>query len=703
MSLRAVAPPSACAAIALLLLPASLPAQRPAPVPITHEALFLMRRVGAPRVSPDGRWAVMSVTEPSYTDGDQVSDLWIVPTDGSAAPRRLTATKAGESGVAWSPDGTRLAFSARREGDEVGQLYVLDVTRPGEAQRVTTLSTGARSPIWRPDGQALLFTSDVYPGATTDSANRAAAAERKARKYNARVFDGFPIRDWDRWLDDPRRATLMVQELASGAVARDLLSGTQLARQPGFGGQTGSGSENFAATWTPDGTGVVFVATTNRNQAAFAEVIQSLWLVDVAGGEPRRLTDGSTDFGSPAFRPDGRALYAEMTPSTRHTYNRPRLVSWSWPDAGAPKVLTEGWDRSAGSVAFSSDSRWVYLTAEDAGLERLYRMPADGGPVTELGALDGGVITGLDAARGAPVLVGSWGSAVRPAEAYRFDVETGARSALTRFNDERVAGIDWRPPRHFTFTSKRGRPIHSMLVLPPAFDSTRSYPMLVLVHGGPHTMWRDEITYRWNYHLLGAPGYVVLLTNYTGSTGFGEAFAQRIQFDPLKTPADEVNEAADEAIRRFRFIDGSRLVAGGASYGGHLVNWLAVTTTRYRALVSHAGLWDLETQWATSDVIYDRERNVGGPPWENAPLWREQSPMRRAANLKTPVLVSVGERDYRVPLNNTLEFWAALQRMQVPSRLIVWPTENHWILNAENSRFFYREVHAWLARWLGAP
>ncbi len=687
--------------VALLLAPAALRAQQPARHTITHEDLFLMKRVGAPAVSPDGRWAVVSVSEPSYAEGESSSDLWIVPTDGSAPPRRLTGTRGGESGAAWSPDGRRLAFSARRDGDDATQIYMLDVAQGGEAQRVTSLSTGARSPRWRPDGQALLFTSDVYPGAVGDSANRAAAAERRARRYNARVFDGFPIRNWDRWLDDPRRPSLFVQDLAPGAVARDLLTGTALARMPGFGGQLGNGSENIGAVWTPDGQGVVFVATTNRHEAAFAEVVQSLWLVSAGGGEPRRLTDGRSDFGSPMFRPDGRALYAEMTPGSAFTYNRPRLVMWAWPEPAAqPQVLTERWDKVPGSVVCSHDSRWVYLTAEDAGLERLYRMPAGGGDVREVGTLDAGVITGLDFAGQAPVLVGSWGSAVSPAETYRFDPATGARTALTRFNADRVARLNWQPVRHVWFTSSRGRRIHNIVVLPPDFDSTRRYPLFVLIHGGPHNMWRDDITYRWNYHLLGAPGYVMLLTNYTGSTGFGELFARNIQFDPLETPANEINEAADEIIRRFPFVDGSRQVAGGASYGGHLANWLAVTTTRYRALISHAGLWDLESQYATSDVVYGRERNVGGPPWEDLPLWREQSPMRRAEHLRTPMLVSVGERDFRVPLNNAIELWTALQRMRVPSRFIVWPTENHWILNGENSRFFYREVHAWVARWL---
>jgi dipeptidyl aminopeptidase/acylaminoacyl peptidase len=210
----------------------------------------------------------------------------------------------------------------------------------------------------------------------------------------------------------------------------------------------------------------------------------------------------------------------------------------------------------------------------------------------------------------------------------------------------------------------------------------------------------DQFVIRWNYHLLASPGYAVLLTNYTGSTGFGEQFSQAIQGDPLETPGQEILQAVDEALAKFPFIDRTRMAAGGASYGGHLTNWLAVSTTRFKALVSHAGLFDQVSQWTTSDVTWSREVGMGGPVWDKLPLWQTQNPIMKSANLKTPILVSVGERDFRVPMNNALQFWSILQRQKVPSRLIVFPDENHWVLKGENSRFFYGEVHAWLAKWL---
>jgi dipeptidyl aminopeptidase/acylaminoacyl peptidase len=670
---------------------------------ITHEDVWLMKRVGGPVPSPDGRWVVFAVTEPAYNDSSKVEDLWLVPADGSSPPRRLTTAPGRESEPAWSPDGGRIAFAAKRAGDDVGQVYVLELAG-GEARRVTELSGGATAPRWRPDGGALLVNTLVQRGAGDEASNARLAKERKARKYAARVYEGGgPIRYWDRWLDDAR-PQLAVVDPAAAMPPRLLLAGTNLAADSGFGGRFADEKEVLDAAWTPNGSAVVFAATTRRHRAATEIVRSDLFVVPAAGAEPRALTSGPDSYGSPAFSPDGRTLAAIVNLKGPKLYTHDRIVAWPWPDARTRTVVTAGFDRAVSSWAFTPAGDSLYFTAEDAGHERLYRVAAGGGAVRPAHELDRGVYTSLAIPRAAPAtaLVARWGSAVRPAEIYRLDA-AGRRTALTDFNGARAGAIDWQPARPFGFTSRRGRSIHNLVVLPPGFDSTRRYPLYVMMHGGPHSMWRDEFFLRWNYHLLAAPGYVVLLTNYSGSTGFSEAFAQAIEGDPFATAADEINQAADEAVRRFPFIDRDRQCAGGASYGGHLANWLQATTTRYRCLINHAGLMDAESQWATSDINYPREVSYGGPPWDGARLWREQNPVRRARHFRTPMLVTVGEKDYRVPLNNTLETWTVLQRRQIPSRLLVFPDENHWILKGENSRFFYAEVHAWLAKYLSVP
>ena len=674
-------------------------------VPLTHETMWMLKRVGAPVPSPDGRWVIFSLVEPAYDEKDQVSDLWIVPADGSAKARRLTFTKGAENGVAWSHDSRQIVFSAKREGDEVNQLYVLSVANGGEAVRVTSLSTGARSPQWRPDGKTLLFVSTVYPGAADDEANKKIAAERKGQKYRVRAYDKFPIRNWDRWLDD-MQAHLFVQDVQAGAKAKDLLAGTKLVNERGFAGRVSDSGEELDAVWTPEGDAIVFVATTNRNTAAYANTNTSLFKVSANGGEPARLTTSSDSFTRPTFRPDGKALYAIFNHQTNDkVYNLDRLAKLSWPNVAQPVILTTNFDRSVSNFALTPDSKSIYLTAEEAGNEKLFTLAADGGEVRLAMDMTRGVYTNLKipAKASSTIPVVNWESATNPPEVFRLDLNSKTQQPLTSFNAEQLAKIDWQPLRHFWFTSKAGKRIHNMIALPANFDEHKKYPLLVVIHGGPHNMWRDNWGLRWNYFMLTRPGYVVLLTNYTGSTGFGEAFAQSIQGDPLKGPGNEVNEAADEAIRLYSFIDGSRQAAAGASYGGHLANWLQATTTRYKALISHAGLINLESQWGTSDTIYSREVNNGGPVWEQGPVWREQNPIRFAANFRTPILLSVGENDFRVPLNQTLENWSVLQRLRVPSRLLVWPDENHWILKGENSRYWYQEVYAWLKKYLDEP
>lgn len=657
----------------------------------THEDLWLMKRVGGPVPGPDGKWVVFSVTDPNYDEKEQRTDLWIVPSDGRAKPRQLTFSLAGEGGIAWSPDGRKIAFSAKREGDEVGQVYILNIAEGGEAIRFTTFSTGARAPQWRPDGRAIMFASSVYPGAATDSANKKIADERKARKYKARVYEDFPIRSWDRWLDDTR-PHIFLQHIDS-TKAIDILAGTQLASEAGF-----NAPDNLDATWTPDGSGIVFVATTKGNTAAYTNVKMHLYHIPAAGGEPRQLTPDHGSYSGPSFSPDGKSLYCYFSPDNEWVYNNNRLARLSWPGPGQPTILTEKFDRSVGSYAITADSKTIYLLAEEAGHEKLFTLPASGGDVKPAFAMNAGVYTGLaiPPKASSPMLFSRWESATTPGEVVAIDVNAGRHRFLTSFNTEKAKTLSLPPLRHFWFTDKSGNRIHSMLVVPPGFDERKTYPLVTMIHGGPHNMWRDYFFLRWNYHLLATPGYILLLTDYRGSTGYGDKFAQAIQGDPFVGPAADLHAGIDEAIRLFSFIDTTRMAAMGASYGGHMVNWLQGTTTRFKCFVSHAGLINLESQWGTSDVIYHREVNNGGPVWEQGEVWRTQNPARNAANFKTPVLVTVGENDFRVPLNQSLEYWSYLQRLQVPSKLIVFPDENHWIMKGENSRYFYRELHAWL-------
>ncbi|HSP13141.1 MAG TPA: S9 family peptidase [Thermoanaerobaculia bacterium] len=661
--------------------------------PVTHETLWLMKRVGTPAISPDGRWVAFSVTDPSYDPKEQSSDLWLAPADGSAKPRKITSSKATEGDLTWSPDSRRIAFTTKREGDEASQLYLLDIAGGGEAQRITSQPAAVSSPKFSDDGHNILFVSSVK------------RSDEKDRKANVRVYESYPIRNWDRWIEPDKQVHLFVQPLAEGSKATDVLAGTKLIAVPGFAGTSaGLGGETIHAEWSPDGQWIVFGVSTDRNTAAYAETGVDLYRVRATGGEPERIAHGEGSYGDAQFSPDGKTLYATFNPNNKLPFNNNRLVGFDWPSmANRREIVGQPFDRSVGDYAVTSDGKTIYFTAGDAGLEKIYVVSSKGGDARLAVEPERGVYTDLAIAGNSPslVMIGRWGSSIDPQEIVRIDPAAKTRRNITDFNVEKAASLDWQPPQHFWFTNKDGMRIHNMIVVPENFDPNKKYPLFVLIHGGAASMWADQISLRWNYHLLAKPGYVMLMTDYRGSTGYGEKFAQSIQGDPLRGPGNDVNQAADEAIKRFPFIDGTRQIAGGASYGGHLANWLEATTTRYKAIISHAGLSTLLTQWGTSDGNYSRELMVGGPFWDpKNKLWIEQSPLTYAANFKTPILMSVGERDFRVPMNNTLEMWATLQRERVPSKLLVWPEENHWILNGENSKFFYETVWDWIARWV---
>ncbi len=683
---------------ALLILLASTASQAAERRTITHEDLWLMPRVGSPATSPDGSNVAFPVLEPAYKKEEQVADLWVVPTDGRESPRRITSGKGGEEAPAWSNDSRQLAFAAKRGDYKQAQIYIIDLSRGGEAQRATKISTGASSPQFSPDGSHVLFISNVYPESRNDADSERLAKQKKDQKYNARTYTSYPIRNWDKWADG-KQAHVFVQRIGDQA-ARDLLAGSALIKLAGFD------MAKDSARWAPDGKSVVFAASRNRDRAAWSFTHDDLWSVSINGGEPRRLTgaeglEAGDSWGSPSFSRDGGKLFAIVEPRTAMVYNAPQLGVFDWPTMQSRGRIRLPEGRKIADYAIAPDGNQVNLLGEDAGQTKLYRSAPRDGEAELVGAPEHGMVSGLSMGGSrAPVLIAQYQSATEPPEIVRLDPNGRDFRRLSSFATAKAAALDLPPVENFWFTNQRGQRIHNMIVRPPAFDARKKYPLLVLMHGGPYSQWSDAWVLRWNYHLLSADGYVLLLTNYVGSTSEGEAFAQAIQGDPLKGPADDVNQAADEAMKRYSFIDASRQCAAGASYGGHLANWLQGTTTRYRCLISHAGLVNLESQWGTSDNSYDREIAMGGPVWAQGAVWREQNPIRLAANFKTPVLVSFGEKDFRVPLNNGLEYWTALQRQQVESKLIIFPDENHWIMKGEDSRYYYAQVRDWLTHYL---
>ena len=673
----------------------------------THADIWLMRRLGRPAISPDGRWVVVPVEEPAYNPQSVHRDLWLISVEGSFSPRKITAARADLAGVDWSPNSQKIAFSSQREGDERPQLYVLNLSAGGEAERLTSLPGGARAPHWSPDGSKLLFTSDVI--AETHDALAA------AKPADVRLFERYPARSGDRWFES-RRPRLFVQDAIAGAASKDLLANTPFANSAVWRGVLTDAGEDFPATWTPDGTGIVFAGCVNADALVYSKANTELFFVAAQGGEATRLTQTGDAYGRPAFTADGKALIVRVLPQPAEgSYHLPKLLRYAWPWAAVDPVnLSGGFEREAGDPFVSPDGARVFFLAEEGGAQKLYGVAAAGGAVNLEGAATLGTIDELspssahEASSLKFVCIGD--AAGVPPEVFVLENAAGKWTPrrISEFNTARGAPLDLPRPEAVWFKSSGGVDVQSWLYRPASFDSARKYPVILYVHDGPHAAASDSFRVDNNPYLLASNKYVVLETNYRGSVGFGEKFAQAIARDPVKGPADDVGAALDDVLQRFPFTDTNRVAAVGQGYGGLLVNWLQATTTRFRCFVVQAGAVDPQALWSTGDRSFNREMLFGGPTWEPNALWAQQSPVAFANNHAagtgwlTPTLLACGENDFRVPVSNTLESWTYLQRLKVPSRLIVFPGEGHTLERGEDSRYLMREMQAWFTQWFEA-
>lgn len=671
----------------LLLFVSSGYAQKANLKVIRHEDMINFWRIGAPKISPDGKFVIYSKGKTTYNADDNTSDLYLAKADGSDTPRKITATKATESEYFWHPNGKKIFFVAKREGDEAAQLYSLSLEMGGEAERLTNLSTGVSGPKINNEGDLIVFQSKVFPNTFTDSLSKKMAEEKKKIKYKARVYTSFPIRYFDQWLDE-KQAHLFSLDLTTQKV-QNLFSTCDLVKNEGFG----LGSFEFS----PNNKEIVFTASTDLKTAAFQNPSYKIYQISLKGNAKEQLVVGDdADYNGIKFSFDGKYMLAIGNAKTNKLYYSNHLYRFDYPSLSNKVELAPKLDRPINAMEVVEEG--VLLSIEDQGYDKIVKVPWNplAGTSTVLGG-DFGSFASISATKSGDVIAYQKEAINMPLEVYV--MHQGKEVAISKANNETLASLDMERPLEF-WTITRGKKVRSIVVKPANFDPAKKYPLFVLMHGGPASSFKDAFGYRWNPYVLASDKMVIVMTDYTGSIGYGEKFAQDIQYDPFKGPGIEILDAAKDAIKRYSFIDESRQAAGGASYGGHLANWMQATTSHFKCLVSHAGLMNSEEQWGTSDVIWGRELMNGGAPWVPTKTWKEQNPIRFAANFKTPILYTVGENDFRVPINNTLTSWSVTQRLQIPSKLIVFPEENHWILKPENSRFHYKEIMAWIEKYL---
>ncbi len=659
--------------------------------PITAQDLWAVKRVGAPVLSPDGKHAAYSVQEWSIEKNKPTAALWLTEV-ATARTRRLTAGTGSDTAAAWSPDGSRIAFVSKRGEDEAAALYVIPVGG-GEAEKLVELPMGVAVPAWLPDGKGIVFATQVIPelAGTFAKADLAAmkkeAKRRKDSKMTAYATEYRQYRWFDRNLTDNLANRLLKIDVASKALT-DLTPKYDRLFFP-------SGEVRFDIA--PDGRHIALAL--NSIPPPYAEQPNTdivLLPTDGSGHFTNLTPDNRYGDDNPRFTPDGSlVLYTRVATANSQGELR-RLWQVSLADRKSTP-LTAAIDLSIEDVAFSADGRRLWLQAEDRGMVPVFAMDAAGGAVSKIVA--NGSNTELDSANGQLVFLGETSS--RAPELFALDAD-GTPRQLTRFNDDLFAGLDLGKVESHDFQGAGGDTVQAWVVYPPGFDPKKKYPLLQLLHGGPHTMVRDAFSYRWNSHVLASPGYVVAWVNRHGSTGFGETFARSINGAWGDKPTEDILKANDYLFGKIPAIDRDNVAAAGASYGGYLATWLLGHTKAFKTLVNHAGVSDFMGQYGADTTTYGFTKEVlGGTPWDSAEAMQRNNPVTYAANFSTPMLITHGEKDYRVPYGQGIALYGILQTMRVPSRLVVFPDENHWILSPQNSIYWNYEVQDWLARYIG--
>jgi len=658
---------------------------------MTFDDFAAVRAVSDPQLSPDGARVLYAVRTTDVQANRRTTTTFVVPFGGGPA-RAFPDDTTHATEARWAPNGRRVAYVAG------GQLWVADADG-GNRRQLTRLTGGATGPVWAPTGDRLAFVSAVYPECADDPCNAAREKAKSESTVKAHVADQLMYRHWNAW-DEGTRSHLFVVG-ADGSAPRDLTPGARYDVPPGpFGG-----SEGYA--WSPDGRELAYSAKDQGRAEAWTTDV-NLYVVPAAGGAASVITaENKGADQNPVYSPDGRYVAYASQARAGFESDRWRLVLYDRASRTSRELLT-GWDRNADAYAFTPDSRAVLVTTTDRGREKLFRFALDKqgrAGRAELLVGQGNNAAFSVAGRGSAL---AWlrDAADRPAEVYVAPLGArgaGAGRALTHENDSLVARLALNPVEEMWFAGANGDSVQAFVLKPGQWEQGKTYPAVLLIHGGPQGAWLDQWHSRWNYQMFAAPGNAVVIVNPRGSTGYGQKFVDDVSKDwGGKAYADLMN-GLDAALARYQWIDSTRLGAAGGSFGGYMVNWIAGHSNRFKALVSHAGVFNLENMYGATEELWFPEWEYGGPYWESAAMeaqYRKYSPHLSAKNFKTPTLVLHGELDYRVPYYEGVSLFSALQRQGVPSRLVLFPDEAHWILKPQNQRLWWSEVQGWLTKYL---
>jgi len=684
---------------------------------LIFEDVMSIHRVSPPEISPDGKSAAYVTTKHDHIENTATSTIRLLEFE-TGEERVLTPGPGKHSSPVWSPCGAHLAFVSDREEKEGAQLWALPFREGGEAWQLTKGSGGISQPVWSPDGTRIAFARSVVVSPWFDGKKFAKENKGKKpeladiyglvnKKATARIEDSLLFRHWDHWRDRKRSHVFIID--VQTREMKDLTPGDIDCPPISLGGVQD-------ITFSPDGNELAVVFNPDRMVARSTNT--SIYTITLQGinkkGKPKRISVGKGCDNSPVYSPNGRYLLYLSMERPKYEADRQRLALYNR-KTNKTKILARDFDRSASEPVFSQDGKHIYFHANDRMRITIYRVPTRGGKQEQL--TEGTHNTSFRLIPGSEDLLVTRESTTAASDIYRLKVhgmepftgtgetpkdqpkDAGAVAKRLTFHGSLPDNVDMNPVEEFWYPGADGTPVHGAIIRPPTFRKGKKYPMLYIVHGGPQGMFADCFHYRWNFQLFASEGFVVVFTNPRGSTGYGQQFTDEITRDWGGRCYEDLMKGLDHVLEKYDFIDPARLGAAGASFGGFMMNWFEGHTDRFNCLVSHDGIFQAETMAYTTEELWFDEWEHGSLPGTRDELVRF-SPHLDVKNFKTPMLLIHGEMDFRCPISEGLGMFTALQVMGIPSRILFFPDEGHWVLKPANSQVWYRTILDWCHEWL---
>jgi dipeptidyl aminopeptidase/acylaminoacyl peptidase len=648
------------------------------------EDLLKVRRVDNPRVSPDGRHVVFTIGDVNYDANRVVTQIYVTSIDGGEI-KRLTSAESSSTAPSWSPDGKKIAYT------NGGQIWVMDHDGDHKEQ-VTKISTGAAGPVWSPDGKWIAFTSDVYADCNgNDECNKKRDEQADQSKVKAHIITRLLYKHWDEWRDLKRTHVFVVS--SKGGTAREITTGD-------FDSPPYAASSAVDYSFSPDSTEIAFLRNPDKVEATSTN--SDIYVMNLASGAVKNITQRNHGYDvGPIYTRDGKLIIYRSQATAGFEADRWRLMAYDRA-TGASTELTKGFDQQVEGVTLSPDGNSVYITANERGKEPIFKLPITGGVPQKVVPNVYATNVQITPDGGRFVFVAS--TIAKPSEIYTANVNGSGVNALTSVNAQLMSSANLKPAEDVEWTGALGHKIHGYIVKPNNFDPNKKWPLLVLIHGGPQGAWNDNWGYRWNPEVFANAGYVVFTPNPRGSTGYGQQFVNEISGDwGGKAFVDIMNGVAD-VLRRNPYLDRNRVGAAGASYGGYMINWILGHNNdprfRFKVLVSHDGVYNLESMYGATEELWFPEWEFKGTPWTNPAMYSRWSPNNFVQNFNTPILIIHSELDFRVPLGEGMQLFTAVQRKGIDSKFLSFPDEGHWVLKPPNSDLWYHTVLDWIDKYL---